>query len=72
METRVFDITATVLSIDGKNSETFTMSDQVKNVQRFDIRVMFEPVSTYQLAGTYAMEWSVFEAITTSVRGAKA
>jgi len=72
METRVFDITATVLSTDGKHSETFTIGEQVKNVQRFGIRVMFEPVSTHHLAGTYAMEWSVFEAITTAVRGAKA
>jgi hypothetical protein len=29
-------------------------------------------VSTHHIAGTYAMDWSVFEAITTAVRGARA
>ncbi len=72
METRVFDLPATVLSTDGKHSETFSRGERVKNVQRFDKRVMFEPVSTHHIAGTYAMDWSVFEAITTAVRGAPA
>jgi hypothetical protein len=72
METRVFDLPATVLSTDGKHSETFTRGERVKNIQRFGRRVMFEPVSTHRVAGTYAMDWNVFEAITTAVRGAKA
>jgi hypothetical protein len=72
METRVFDVPATVLRTDGKHSESFNRGERVKNVQRFGRRVMFEPVSTHHIAGTYAMDWSLFEAITTAVRGAKA
>jgi hypothetical protein len=72
METRVFDVPARVRSTDGSHSETFTKGERVKNVRRFGKRVMFEPVSTHHIAGTYAMDWSLFEAITTAVRGAKA
>lgn len=72
METRVFDLPARVLSTDGKHSEKFTKGERVKNVQRFGKRVMFEPVSSHHIAGTYVMDWGVFEAITTAVRGAKA
>jgi hypothetical protein len=72
MATRVFDIPATVLSTDGQHSETFTRGEGVKNVQRIGNRVMFEPVSTHHIAGTYAMDWSLFKAITTAVREAKA
>ena len=72
METRVFDVPATVRSTDGSHSETFRKGEHVKNIQRFGRRVMFEPVSTHHIAGTYAMDRSIFEAITSAVRGAKA
>ena len=44
----------------------------LERAERFDKRVMFEPVSTHHIASTYAMDWSLFEAITTAVRGAQA
>jgi len=72
METRVFDVPAKVRSTDGSHSETFDKGERVKNVQRFGRRVMFEPVSTQHIAGTYVMDWSLFEAITTAVRVGKA
>jgi len=72
METRVFDVPAKVRSTNGSHSETFNKGERVKNVRRFGKRVIFEPVSTHHIAGTYVMDWSLFEAITTAVRGAKA
>ncbi|HKW99273.1 MAG TPA: hypothetical protein VJN43_16150 [Bryobacteraceae bacterium] len=43
----------------------------MKNIRRFVRGVMFEPVDTRHIAGTYAMEWTEFEASTTMVREAK-
>jgi len=72
MESRIFNGPVTVISTDGSRSETFIRGERVKNVHRIGKRVMFEPVSTHRVAGTYAMEWSAFEANTTAVREAKA
>lgn len=46
METRTFDGPARVISTNGSHSETFVRGERVKNIQRIDKRVMFEPVST--------------------------
>ena len=71
METRIFDRPVTVLSTDGQHSETFSRGERVKNIIRIGLRrVMFEPVSTYRVVRTYAMDWSEFEANTTTVREA--
>lgn len=72
MESRIFNGSVTALSTDGSRSESFNAREQVKNVQRIGRRVMFEPVSAHHVAGTYAMEWSQFEANTTAVGGANA
>jgi hypothetical protein len=72
METRIFDRPVTVLSTDGKHSETFSRGERVMNIRRIGKRVMFEPVNTRRVAGTYAMDWSEFEANTTAVREAPA
>jgi hypothetical protein len=73
METRIFDRQVTALSTDGQHSETFSRGERVKNVMRIGPRrVMFEPVSTYRIIRTYAMDWSDFERATTAVREAKA
>jgi transcription elongation GreA/GreB family factor len=70
METRIFDRQVTVLSTDGQYSEIFSRGERVKNVMRIGSRVMFEPVSTYRIVRTYAMDWAEFEANTTAVREA--
>jgi hypothetical protein len=72
METRIFDEPVTVLSTVGSRSQTFSKGERVKNVQRLGKRVMFEPVRTDRVAGTYAMDWSEFEKNTIVVREAKA
>jgi hypothetical protein len=72
METRIFDGTVTVVSTDGSRLETFNRGDRVMNVQRIGKRVMFEPVSTHRIAGTYAMDGAEFDAHTSAVREAKA
>jgi len=72
MESRIFQGSVTVLSIDGSRSEIFNAGERVKNVQRIGQRVMFEPVNTHRVAGTYAMEWSQFELNTTMVHEAGA
>ena len=72
MESRKFDRPVTVLSTDGSHSETFSVGERVRNVQRIGKRVMFEPVSPHRIAGTYAMEWSQFEVCTTVVYEAAA
>jgi hypothetical protein len=71
MESRIFDGSVTAVSTDGSRSETFSAGERVKNVRRIGKRVMFEPVNTYRIAGTYAMDWSQFETMTTAVREAK-
>jgi hypothetical protein len=71
METRIFDRTVTVLSTDGEHSETFSRGERVKNITRIGRRVMFDPVSTYRVSRTYAMDWSEFLASTTAVREAQ-
>ena len=72
METRIFDRLATVLSSDRQHTEIFNRGDRVKNIRRIGTRVMFEPIDTSHVAGTYAMDWSDFEVITTAVREARA
>jgi hypothetical protein len=72
MESRLFDRPVTVLSTDGSHSETFSAGERVKNVKRIGRRVMFEPVNTHRVAGTYAMDWSQFELNTTMVNEAVA
>jgi hypothetical protein len=72
METRTFDGPVTVLSTDGSRSETFSRGERVKNVRRMGKRVMFEPVNTHRVAGTYAMDWGQFELNTTVVSEARA
>lgn len=72
METRVFDVPVTVLSTDGGRLENFNRGDRVKNIHRFGARVIFEPVSTHRVAGTYVMDWSEFELKTMAMRQAKA
>jgi hypothetical protein len=71
METRIFDQQVTALSTDGQHSETFSRGERVKNVMRIGRGVMFEPVSTYRIVRTYAMDWDEFEAKTTAVREAQ-
>jgi hypothetical protein len=68
METRIFDRSVTVLSTDGNHSETFNRGERVKNIKRIGTRVMFEPVNSRRVAGTYAMDWSEFGTNTTLVR----
>jgi hypothetical protein len=72
MESRIFDGAVTVRSTDGSHSETFSAGERVKNIQRIGKRVMFEPVSPTRIAGTYAMEWILFELYTTVVFEARA
>ena len=73
METRRFDRQVTVRSTDGQHSETFSRAERVKNIIRIGPRrVMFEPVSTYRVVRTYAMDWSEFEVNTTAVHEASA
>ena len=72
METRMFDRPVAVLSTDGKHSELFSRGERVTNVKRIRHRVMFEPVDTHRLAGTYAMDWIDFEMATTAIREAHA
>jgi len=72
METRMFDRPVAVLSTDGKHSELFSRGERVKNIKRIRHRVMFEPVDTHRLAGTYAMDWIDFEMATTAIREAYA
>jgi hypothetical protein len=72
METRVFDLTLTVLSVDGQHSQTFGRGERVKNIKRIGLRVMFEPVDPHRIARTYVMDWIDFEQITTAVREARA
>jgi hypothetical protein len=72
METRRFEGPVTVLSTDGSHSETFHRGERVRNVRRIGKRVMFEPVNPHRVAGTYAMDWSEFEANTTAIREAMA
>ena len=72
METRIFDRLATVMSSDRQHTKIFNRGERVKNIRRIGARVMFEPVDASHVAGTYAMDWSEFEAITTAVREARA
>ena len=72
MESRIFNGPVRVLSTDGSRSETFEIGERVKNVRRIGKRVMFEPVRTNRIAGTYATNWGEFEVNTTVVREAKA
>jgi hypothetical protein len=72
METRIFEGPVTVQSTEGSHSETFSRGERVKNVQRIGTRVVFEPVRTHRVAGTYAMDWNEFERNTTAVHEAKA
>jgi len=72
METRAFNLATTVYSTDGKRSERFNSGERVKNIKRIGKRVMFEPVNPRRVAGTYAMDWSEFEASTIAVREARA
>ena len=72
METRIFDRLVTVLSTDGQYSEIVNRGERVKNVMRIGRRVMFEPVSTYRVVRTYAMDWSEFETSTSAVHEAQA
>ena len=72
METRIFSREVTVLSTDGKHAERFNIGERAKNIKRIGKRVMFEPVNTHRVAGTYAMDWSEFETSTTAVREAQA
>lgn len=71
MDTRIFSRTVTARSTDGQRSEIFNRGERVRNIRRFVRGVMFEPVDTRHIAGTYAMEWTEFEASTTMVREAK-
>jgi len=69
----MFDRPVTVQSTDGEYVETFSRGERVKNIIRIGPRrVMFEPVSTYRVVRTYAMDWSEFEANTTAVHEASA
>ena len=70
METRIFHAPVTVFSIDGSRLESFNSGERAKNIHRIGTRVIFEPVSTHRVAGTYAMDWSEFERKTTIVRQA--
>ena len=72
MDTRVFNRSVTVRSTDGRRSEIFNRGERVKNIRRFVRGVMFEPVDTRHVAGTYAMDWNEFEASTSGVREARA
>lgn len=72
METRILDRTIVVSSSDKRHSETFNRGERVKNIRRIGTRVMFEPVDTSHVAGTYVMDWAEFEANTTLVREARA
>lgn len=73
METRMFDRSVKVLSVDGQHSQTFGRGERVKNIKRMSShRVMFEPVDTHRIARTYVMDWSEFENCTTAVREARA
>ncbi len=72
METRIFERSVTVLSTDGKHTERFNPGERAQNIKRIGRRVMFEPVSTHRVAGTYAMDWTEFETSTTAVREARA
>ena len=72
METRIFGRPTTVRSTDGKHTECFSPGERAKNIKRIGKRVMFEPVSTHRLAGTYAMDWDEFEMSTVAVGEAKA
>jgi len=72
MDTRIFNRAVTVRSTDGRRSEIFNRGERVKNIRRFVRGVMFEPVDTRHVAGTYAMDWSEFEASTSGVREARA
>lgn len=72
METRIFNRTMTVLSSDRTRSEVFNRGERVKNISRIRNGVLFEPVDTRHVAGTYTMEWTEFTASTTAVREAKA
>ena len=66
MESRVFERPTMVLSTDGKHTEQFNPGERAKNIQRIGRRVMFEPVSTHRVAGTYAMDWNEFESSTSA------
>lgn len=72
METRIFNRQISVLSSDRTRSEVFNRGERVKNVRRLRSGVLFEPVDTRHVAGTYSMEWTEFVANTTAVREAKA
>jgi hypothetical protein len=72
METRIFNRPVAVLSTDGEHSELFSRGERVRNIKRVRQRVMFEPVNTNRVAGTYAMDWDEFIANTTAVREARA
>jgi hypothetical protein len=72
METRIFNRTMTILSSDRSRSEVFNRGERVKNIRRVRSGVLFEPVDTRHVAGTYTMEWTEFMASTVGVREAKA
>jgi hypothetical protein len=72
MDSRVFNRTLTVRSSDGQRWETFHRGERAKNVRRLAKGVIFEPADPRHIAGTYAMEWSEFEANTSAVLEAKA
>ena len=71
METRIFNRTVTVSSSDCRHSETFTQGECVRNIQRVGTGVLFEPVRTTHVAGTYVMGLSEFEAFTDAVQEAR-
>ena len=72
METRMFNRCLMVRSSDGLRSETFNRGERVKHITRLGKGVIFEPVDTRHIAGTYSMDWSEFETNTIAVREAKA
>ena len=71
METRIFNRTVTVSSSDCRHSETFGQGERVRNIQRVGTGVLFEPVLTTHVAGTYVMELGKFETFTDAVQEAR-
>jgi hypothetical protein len=52
--------------------EAFSRGERVKNIRRIGRGVIFEPVDSRRIAGTYAMDYSEFMASTVAVLQARA
>jgi hypothetical protein len=72
MDPRIFKRTVTVPRTDRNHAEAFSRGERVKNIRRIGRGVIFEPVDSRRIAGTYAMDYSEFMASTVAVLQARA